>query len=118
MEDNYLPMKLNIAFIGYNELLSNKGLKQFIDDNTEQIEKVLMSTYGSIVYLKDGTMIRTVSLSNNSIRGYKFDQYILFDDSRWLIESEKESEIQLLIARSSLHRVPEEFQILKYKERK
>lgn len=115
MEYYHLPMKFNIAFIGYNKQLSHKGLQQFIDNNIEQIKNIQKSSYDFKVYLKDDTVITAISFDTNA-RGYKFDQYILFDDNRWLIESEKASEIQLLIARTSLYNVPEEFHILKYED--
>lgn len=112
MED-YLPMKFNLAFIGYNKKLSDKGLQQFIDNNIEQVKNMQKNPFK--VYLKDGTVITSISF-DTSARGFRFDQFILFDDDRWLIEIDRAKEIEDIIIRFSRYGVPKEFQILKYED--
>lgn len=108
--------KFDIALLGYNVKLTRYGIRQFVDNNIEQVTQ--FDTSRNIVYLKDGTMIKGLICSDDrSLRGYRFDQLLLFDDNRWLIELEREEDIWIIKALTmQLSNVPEEFQILKYED--
>jgi hypothetical protein len=116
-EDISRPIYFDIALLGYNSDLSRKGLKQFAENNKEQVEKLRWNTYDCELYLKDGTRIKAVGYGDNWLHGYKFDQLILFDDDRWLIETEKYNRIREIIDHTMyMSNVPEEFQILHYED--
>lgn len=106
----------DLAFLGYNAKLTKYGIRQFVDNNIEQVTQ--FDTKRNIVYLKDGTMIKGLICSDDrSLRGYRFDQLILFDDDRWMIDFMREEEIRIIKALTmQLSNVPEEFQILKYED--
>jgi len=106
---------LEIAFIGYTRDLSNKGLKMFSEDNVEQVEKFIYRKNGSILYLKDGTRIRAIVSYEHSMRGWQFDQLIVFDDSRWKIFIDRAELIKEIVDMTLyISNVPHEFKILKY----
>jgi hypothetical protein len=116
-EDISRPITFDIAFLGYTRELSVKGLRQFAKNNEEQILKFNKSYDNCVLYLKDGTKITTIGYSKNWCRGYKFDQLILFDDDRWLIEFDKMREIyNIILGTMYISNVPEEFKILKYED--
>lgn len=116
-EDISRPITFDIAFLGYTRELSVKGLKQFAENNKEQIEKFKTNPSDCVLYLKDGTKITAIGYSENWCRGYKFDQLILFDDDRWYIEFDKMREIyRIVLGTMYISNVPEEFQILKYED--
>lgn len=111
------PRKLDIAFLGYTRELSIKGLRQFAENNKEQVLKFKSNSCESELYLTDGTRIIAIGYSENWQRRYKFDQLILFDDDRWLIETNKREEINNIRHRTMyISNVPEEFQILLYED--
>lgn len=98
--------------MGYDTKQTDEGLRQFVDNNKEQV--VWVSRARKEIRLKDGTIIRGVSSTEN-LRGKKFDQLILFDDGRWNIKLHKEEDIRIIKALTmNLSIVPEEFQIIEY----
>lgn len=106
----------NLAFLGYNAKLTKYGLGQFLRNNAGQILKADMRTL--IAIFKDGTRVKAIpSADEGNLRGYKFDQLILFDDERWLIERDRVEDIRTIkFLTMHLSNVPEEFQILKYED--
>lgn len=108
--------KFDIALLGYNVKLTRYGIRQFVDNNIEQVTQ--FDTSRNIVYLKDGTTIEGIAFTNDrNLRGYRFDQLILFDDYRWEVEWAREEEIRIIRELTmQLTNVPEDFQILKYED--
>lgn len=104
---------LTIGILGYKTDLSFRGLHNLACDNEEQVEQHKKEC----LKLADGTMI--IPIATTSLQSYRravrIDQLILFDDDRWLIESNKAENIlkikRFLLCHSC---VPEEYQILKY----
>ncbi|MSU01900.1 hypothetical protein [Tissierella pigra] len=106
----------DIAFLGYNAKLTNYGFRQFLENNREQVRAVYFESL--IIILKDGTRLKAIPIvDDRHLGGYRFDQLILFDDNRWLIEWERSEDIRIIKALTmQLSNVPEEFQILKYED--
>lgn len=112
-EDISRPITFDIAFLGYTSELSRYGLKQFAENNIEQVEKRTRD----VLYLKDGTKITAIGYGENWCRGYKFDQLILFDDDRWLIKENKIKEIYKIEEGTMyMTNVPSYFQWLFYED--
>ena len=104
-----------LALLGYNAKLTRYGFEQFVKNNEEQIWKVNMRDL--IAFFKDGTQVIGLLSADDRIRGYRFDQLILFDDNRWEIERHREEDIEIIKALTmQLSNVPEKFQILKYED--
>lgn len=113
-EDMSTPFKFDIAFLGYTKELSVKGLNQFAENNIEQVEKYKLHEH--VLYLKDGTRITAIG-SSEYLRGYRFDQLILFDDNRWNIKYSRFDEIRnIWLQNMNISNVPEEFKILEYED--
>ena len=92
-------------------------MRQFAKNNEEQIDKFKNSKYDCVLYLKDGTKITAVGYEENWCRSYKFDQLILFDDDRWLIDINKYEKInRIIIGTMYMSTVPDEYQILRYED--
>lgn len=109
---NTLPLRL--ALLGYNQNTTEQGLRYFINNNIEQVDRV---SWGSKeIRLKDGTTIKGLtSVDEMSLCGRKFDQLILFDDDRWEIEWHRSEDIRIIKTLTMyISVVPEEFQIIKY----
>lgn len=106
----------DIAFIGYNSKLTGYGLRQFSENNREQVRAVYFDSL--VIILKDGTRIKGLrGIDERNLNGYRFDQLILFDDERWEIEWHREEDIRIIKALTmQLSNVPEEFQVLKYED--
>lgn len=111
------PIYFDIAFLGYTSELSRYGLKQFAENNKEQVNKFKWDTYDCELYLKDGTRIKAISYSERFLHGYKFDQLMLFDDNRWLILDKRYKEIHR-IKECTMYTsyVPYEHQLLLYED--
>ena len=110
-------VSLKIGFIGYNSQLTQDGLRQFTENNEEDVE--IFKYRKSYIRLKDGTEI--VGLYENrrdGLRGHRLDQIILFDDERWMIKLRRCEFIKQIIERclNKYSCVPEEFQILEYED--
>ncbi len=108
---------LRIGFIGYNSQLTQDGLRQFVENNEEDVE--IFKYRQSYIRLKDGTEI--VGLYENRVdglRGHRLDQLILFDDERWEIKWGRYDFIRRIIKRciDGYSCVPEGFQILEYED--
>ncbi|MBU5331712.1 hypothetical protein KQI61_05845 [Anaerocolumna aminovalerica] len=82
------PITFDIGFLGYTSELSIKGLKKFAENNIEQVKDKKFNNCNAEVYLYDGTTIKAITYGMN-LRGYKFDQLVLFDDNRWNIGIER-----------------------------
>lgn len=109
--EKIIPLK--IGFIGYNSQLTQDGLRQFVENNEEDVE--IFKYRQSYIRLKDGTEI--VGLYENSVNSI-LDQLILFDDERWMIKWKRGDFIKRIIERyiNCYSCVPEEFQILEYED--
>ncbi len=106
----------DIALMGYNSKLTKYGFRQFFENNREQVRAVYFESL--IIILKDGTRLKAITIvDERSLGGYRFDQLILFDDERWLIEFDRAEDIRIIKELTmQLSNVPEEFQILKYED--
>lgn len=106
---------LRLGFIGYNSNLTLYGMREFVENNKENVD--YFSGNKRYIRLKDGTCIFALLESNINIRGYDLDQLILFDDDRWEIKKKKCNFI-CWILENLMYRscVPEEFQILEYED--
>lgn len=117
-EDVSTPITFDLAFLGYTKELSVYGLRQFAENNKEQTLKFRNSPYDCELYLTDGTRIKAIGYGEERwLHGYKFDQLILFDDNRWLIEINKAGYINDIIRHTMyISNVPKEFQVLNYED--
>jgi len=116
-EDTTIPIRFDLALLGYTYELSRKGVRQIAENNKEQVEKFKNNTYDCELHLKDGTRIFAIGYGERWLHGYKFDQLILFDDNRWLIETDKNEEIRMIkVCTMGASYVPEEHQILYYED--
>jgi hypothetical protein len=113
------PRVLEIALLGYTSELSNYGLRQFADNNKEQIKQYIKNPWHHSLYLNDGTKIMAITYGMR-LRGRRFDQLILFDDKRFSIGTKDRNQHELIneiktynLAASN---VPEEYQILYYED--
>lgn len=62
----------HLAFLGYNDKLTEYGFMQFVENNIEQIYAV--SKINRAAYLKDGTHIKAlVGISKEKLVGNRFD---------------------------------------------
>jgi hypothetical protein len=116
-EDISKPIHFDLAMLGYNSDLSREGLRQFAENNKEQVEKLKWNTYDCELYLKDGTRIKAINYGERFLHGYKFDQLILFDDDRWQINDKRWHEIREIME-STMYTsyVPEDYQIIYYED--
>lgn len=107
---------IRIAFLGYNNKLTQSGLRQFVDNNIEQV--IQFDTRRNLVYLRDGTFIKAfTSTDMQSLMGYRFDQLILFDDDRWEIWCQRLDDIvNIRKYTMMMSNIPEKFQILEYED--
>ncbi len=113
--EQIVPLK--IGFIGYNSQLTQDGLRQFVENNEEDVE--IFKYRQSYIRLKDGTEI--VGLYENKVgglSGHRLDQLILFDDERWKIKWDRYDFIRRIIERciDGYSCVPKKFQIIKYED--
>lgn len=110
--EQIVPLK--IGFIGYNSQLAQDGLRQFVENNEDDVEIFIYKQ--SYIRLKDGTEI--FGLYENSQKGNRLDQIILFDDDRWLIKSKRYHFIHFIFEHfiNYYSCVPEEYQILEYED--
>ncbi len=106
----------DLAFLGYNYKTTKDGFGLFLRNHAEQILRADMLSLTAV--FKDGTRIRGLyNADYRNLAGYKFDQLILFDDERWLIEWDRAEDIRIIKALTmQLSNVPKEFQILKYED--
>jgi len=104
--------------MGYDCQLTQKGLNQFIENNKEQIDKIIFNVFEFVVYLKDNTIISGIYPDMNS-RGIRLDQLILFgNNDEWFTETSKMALVQDICCKTHMYisNMPEEFQILKYED--
>ena len=109
-----IDVPFRLGLIGYDAKQTDEGLKQFIDNNEDQVAGVNWSARQ--IHLRDGSTIRGVqSVDDRRLAGMKFDQLILFDDDRWNIRWHREEDIRIIKAVSmNFSIVPEEFQLIEY----
>lgn len=111
MQEQIRP--LEIAFMGRNLNITNLFLRQFAEDNEEQVAH---KQRGRLV-LKDGTRIEAVSphMVQMLFDGRRYDQLILADDTRGILGDCAVHEIEVACWYALRYScVPEEFQILRY----
>ena len=113
--EQIVPLK--IGFIGYNSQLTQKGLRQFAENNEEDVE--IFKYTQSYIRLKDGTeIIGLYENRKNDSRGHRLDQLILFDNERWMMKWKRCDFIKQIIQKcvNWYSCVPEKFQILEYED--
>lgn len=111
MQEQIRP--LEIAFMGHNLKIATLILRQFAEDNKEQVAH---KQRGRLI-LKDGTRIEAISpaMVRVGLAGTIYDQLILADDARGMLEADAAPEIEAVRWGAMCHScVPEEFQILRY----
>lgn len=104
---------LEIAFMGHDLRITTLFLRQFVEDNEEQVAH---HRNGRVI-LKDGTIIEAISpaMVRTRLDGRRYDQLILADDARGMIEIDAIREIEIIKWHAMLCScVPEEYQILRY----
>lgn len=104
---------LEIAFMGRDLRITNLFLRQFVEDNAEQVAR---HRNGRVI-LKDGTIIEAISpaMVRTRFDGRRYDQLILADDARGMIEIDAIREVEIIKwAAMRYSCVPEEYQILRY----
>lgn len=103
-----------IAFLGNDRKLTICGFFQFIHNNAEQVLRI--DRIRNIVQLRDGTIIQAVTNTDPShLRGSRIDQLILFGDNPWEVYWHRRESIAIIKERMHASSVPEEFQIMGYK---
>ena len=105
-------MPLKIAFIGYNNRLTQQALQQFAIDNHEQVYKY--DKQSGLVLLWDGTVIEAITSSKSCLDGKRYDQTILADGERLAILQKRAHEIAWLRHTMQYNGVPEEWQFQWY----
>lgn len=104
---------LKIAILGYNSNMSIKGIRYIFEHNKEQVKYLKCNQDKAYMELLDGTRIESIS-HNQILRGFKYDQLILFDDERWLIEHKKIDKIaEILNYCMFASCIPKEYKIIK-----
>lgn len=104
---------LEIAFMGRDLRITNLFLRRFVEDNAEQVAR---HRNGRVI-LKDGTIIEAISpaMARTHFDGRRYDQLILADDARGMIEIDAIREVEIIKwAAMRYSCVPEEYQILRY----
>lgn len=104
---------LEIAFMGRDLRITNLFLRQFVEDNEDQVAH----HRNERVILKDGTIIEAIypAMVRTRIDGRRYDQLILADDARGMIEIDAIREIEIIKwTAMCCSCVPEEYQILRY----
>jgi len=106
---------LRLGFISYNLNLTLYGMREFAENNKEDVE--FFNRNKKYLKLKDGTEIYALLENSVNLRGYDLDQLILFDDNRWGIKRKRCAFI-CWILENLMYRscVPEEFKVLEYED--
>lgn len=97
---------IKIAFMGYNQVQTYMYFREFAEVNAEAIDRVDFKK--GLILLKDGTVIMRV-YPGQHLDGYRFDQYILADDTRGQIYSYQRDSVAWLRYCCATSRYPEEF---------
>lgn len=115
MDSAIVIKPLVIGVMGYNTVLTHKGMTEILKNNKDDIRYV--SRDCNFIMMKDGTSIIPIYDSGNMHRGRKFDQLILFDDNRWQIKEHRCACIEeFVMYYMNYSCVPKEFQILEYED--
>ena len=102
---------LKIGLIAYNRKQAELALRDFVENNEEQI--VYFSKDN--IKLKDGTIIHALHDIDNSLRGLMLDQLMLCDDCRWNVIHNRSELIKDTYMRIYNHScVPDDYIIMKY----
>jgi len=105
---------LRLGFIGYNSKLTLYGMREFAENNKENIE--VFKYRQSYIRLKNRTEIFGL-YENDKIKGCSLDQLIIFDDDRWEIKNKRCNFICFILENFMYHScVPDEFKILEYED--
>lgn len=115
LKDNKTSGNLHLGFITYSSDQLKDFFTQFCEDNSDQIEKMVVNKSNCYAVLKDGTKITGIMNNCDSLRGFKFDQLILADDYRMNIRWKRDELIRMLLDYNTYHSVvPDEFKIIEY----
>lgn len=117
-------MALNLVFIGCNEEQTRRYFREFIEMNKEQVQDYPLTRNTAtawlcptVVWLKDGTLIRRVPSSLERLDGLRFDQVIVACDRRgvWNWPEPRLALLQELIHRAAWSdRILEEDRVIIY----
>lgn len=105
-------IKLNIAFIGYDERLTRIYFEDLAVVNADQVLR--FDRRKGQILLRDGTQITLVSPDPCFLQSRQFDQVIVADDRRLEIFFKRRPELKELARRMDRSPVPEEFRWLFY----
>lgn len=100
-------MAYKIAFIGYNEALTNTYFVDLAAVNADQVAR--FDRRAGRIVLRDGTTITKVLPCPEFLRGKQFDQVIVADDRRRRAFFRRAPEIAELVRCMRHSEVPEEF---------
>jgi hypothetical protein len=104
---------LQIAFLGYNVELTDRFLHEFMEINAAEV--FVYSRAKHAVVMRDGTRIWAIrGIEERSLHGWRFDQFIIADDSRKMIYDHRAKEIEILRRQTVRSIVPPEFRELFY----
>lgn len=103
--------KRTIAFVGYDTRCTALALRQFSEDNAEQV--ACFDPYGMRMVLQDGTQILGMA-TRRIIHGLRIDQIIIADDARCRVWIQQADLFAYLIHIRGMSNVPEEFAVQWY----
>ena len=100
-----------IAFVGYDVHCTAQALRQFAEDNAEQV--ACFDPYGMKMVLQDGTQILGIA-PRRIMDGYRIDQIIIADDARCRVLMRQADLFAYLMYIRGMSDIPEEFAVQWY----
>ena len=102
----------NIAFVGYDTRCTVQALRQFAEDNFDQVAS--FDPYAMKMILLDGTRIMGMTTRRYGLDGYRIDQVIIADDARCRVWTHQRDLMAYLMHIRGMSNVPEEFAVQWY----
>lgn len=98
---------LYIAFIGPDHRQTRINLRQFAEDNAEQVFR--FDDRAGRVFLRDGGVVEAVPEERGRLLGRVYDQVIIADDRRMLTLAKRTEALACLLHTCKRSKVPGEF---------
>lgn len=98
---------LKIAFIGYDHRQTRICLRQFAEDNAEQVLR--FDDQVGRLFLLDGTVVEAIPSAQERLLGRCYDQVVIADDRRMLTLAKRTEALACLLHTCERSNVPEEF---------
>ena len=105
------PGNRTIAFVGYDTRCTAQALRQFAEDNAEQV--ACFDPYGMKMVLQDGTQILGMA-TRRIMDGYRIDQIIIADDARCRVLMRQADLFAYLMYIRGMSDIPEDFAVQWY----